>query len=139
MLPGEVSCQSIFESLLVLEFSHPEYGQVHFLTVACYMIQHDQYSDESLMWMAQKLEDYLGGKISPTQLRRLAAKKTDPSRRTWKVTRQPGSRELPKISWSMTISDVAANYHDARSYQERVRQWAHTTLSEMQPLLSMHE
>jgi Family of unknown function (DUF5946) len=138
-LRGDTSCQSIFESLLALEFSHTGYGKVHFLTVACYMIQHEQYSDEALKWMAKNLEDYLRGKVSPAMLTRLAAKETDQSRRTWKVTRQPASRELPKISWSMTISDVKAHTQDAVGYCAKIKQWARTTLSEMQPLLSMHE
>jgi hypothetical protein len=34
-----ITCQSILESFLALEFSDPAYGAVHFLTASCFMIQ----------------------------------------------------------------------------------------------------
>ncbi len=34
----------------------------------------------------------------------------------------------------MTIADVAANYVDAESYRQLVKQWARTTLEEMEAL-----
>ena len=45
----ETTCQSIFDSFLVLEFSEAAYGAVHMLTVACFMIQYRRYSDEGLV------------------------------------------------------------------------------------------
>ena len=53
IIDQEESCQEIFDRFLVLEFSDPEYGAVHFLTVACFMIQHRRYSDAALGWIAQ--------------------------------------------------------------------------------------
>jgi hypothetical protein len=125
------SCQAIFDSFLVLEFTHPEYGEVHMLTVACFMIQHGRYSDEALTWIEPTLRAHLEEGVPAQHIRQQAGKETGQDRRTWKVTRQLGARPLPKIAWSMTIGDVAAQYEDARSYCELVRQWARTTLSEM--------
>lgn len=45
------TCQSVFDEFLVLEYSDPAYGEVHFLTVVCFMIQHGRYSDEALVWI----------------------------------------------------------------------------------------
>ena len=105
------------------------------LTVACYMIQHGQYTDEALIWIEQRLRDYLEKGISTEQIRRHAAKDAGQDRRKWKVTRRPSDPRQAKIAWSMTILDVALNYHDAGGYRDLVEQWARTTLLEMQALL----
>jgi hypothetical protein len=130
------SCQTIFDALLVLEFTNPEYGEVHMLTVACFMIQHGRYSDEALTWIERTLRAYLEGGVPPETIRRQAAQETSPGRRAWKVGRQPGAPRLPQIAWSMTIAGVAAQYEDAGSYRDLVKQWAGATLKEMQPLLT---
>ncbi len=134
-LTGYADCQAIFESFLELEFTDPDYGQVHMLTVACFMIQHGRYGDEALKWIERQLRAYLEEGLPVEQIRKQGARQTGQAERTWKVTRQPEAPLLPKIAWSMTIADVAANYRDAGSYCELVRQWARVTLREMQPLL----
>jgi hypothetical protein len=128
------TCQSIFDSFLVLEFTDPDYGKVHMLTVACFMIQHGRYSDEALIWIEHKLRAYLEDGTPIEQIRKQAGREAGQDTRTWKVTRQPGTLPPPKVSWSMTIADIASNYQDACSYCKLVTQWAHTTLSEMKPL-----
>jgi hypothetical protein len=130
------SCRTIFDSFLVLEFTKPAYGEVHMLTVACFMIQHRRYSDEALNWIEEKLRANLEGGIPAEQIRRQASKETGQGKRTWKVTRRSGDSPLQKIAWSMTIADVASKYHDAESYRDCINQWARTTLLEMKPLLS---
>ncbi|OGN90056.1 MAG: hypothetical protein A2Y88_00645 [Chloroflexi bacterium RBG_13_48_10] len=121
-LSGDTRCQEIFESFLALEYSHPEYSAVHFLTVACYMIQHGSYSDKALVWIERQLQDYLEAGLPASQIRRRAARDAAPDKRTWKVRRQPDESPQPKIPWTMTIADVAAQYHDAQSYGELVTQ-----------------
>ncbi len=136
LLNAGEDCRTIFESMLALEFTDPGYGEVHLLTVACYMVQHNQYSDEALVWIAGVLDSVINGGLPAEQVRRKMAQETKPAARTWKVTRQAGDRALPKIPWSMTIADVARQYRDAASYCELVRAWARNTLVEMKPLLS---
>ena len=130
------SCQAIFGSFLVLEFTDPAYGEVHMLTVACYLIQHGRYSDEALSWIEQKLREHLEEGVPAEQIRRWAARETGQSRRTWKIIREPDAPRVPKVAWSMTIADVAAKYQDANSYCELVRKWARITLGEMKPNLA---
>ncbi|MCL4560619.1 MAG: DUF5946 family protein [Chloroflexi bacterium] len=129
------SCQTIFESFLALEYADPGYGEVHFLTVACFMIQHGCYSDEALAWIEQKLRLNLEQGVPAMQICRQAAKETGQGVRLWKITRPPDAPQLPKVAWSMTIIDVKAGYHDAASYCALVTEWARRTLKEMSPLL----
>ncbi len=128
------SCQAIFDVFLVLEFTDPAYGEVHMLTVACFMIQHGRYSDEALAWIEQKLRENLEAGKPAGQIRREAAQEAVQGTRTWKVTRSRGAPQ-PKIAWSMTIADVAGKYSDAAQYRKLIQQWARTILQEMKPLL----
>jgi len=128
-------CQSIFDEFLILEFGDAGFGAVHMLTVACFMIQHERYSDEALIWIEKKLHEHLEEGRPVELIRQQAANEANQARRTWKVTRQPGARQLPRIKWSMTIADVASTYQNAEDYRELVQHWAQCTLREMQPLL----
>jgi hypothetical protein len=132
-LTSGVGCQEIFDSFLVLEFTDPGFGEVHFLTVACFMIQHGRYSDEALIWIEQQLRGCLDEGLSNQQIRRRAARETGQDIRSWKVIRQSDALPLPKIQWSMTIRDVESNYQDAVSYREAIKRWARTVLEEMKP------
>jgi len=132
----ELTCEEVFNQFLALEFSDPRYGAVHFLTVACYMIQHGRYSDEGLVWIAQRLRDYLERGIPADQIARQAAKETGQGQRDWKVNRRPGDPPQKKVAWSMTIAEVVEQYQDAEAYCAAITQWARITLQEMQPLVS---
>ena len=132
VLPEGSTCQTIFDELLSLEYTNPAYGQVHFLTVACFMIQHGRYSDEGLVWIQSTLRAYLEQQLTSRQLRQLAAKGMDGAARRWKVARQPDAPPLPKVAWSMTIADVAQYRRDPEYYCEHVKQWAQATLQQME-------
>lgn len=129
------TCQSIYHEFLDLEFKNPAYGSVHFLTVACYMIQHNGYSDDALLWVESKLRTYLMNNLTGSEIHKLAAKDTDSGTRKWEVKRKWDAPSLPKVSWSMTIADVARQKYDAESYCELITEWGHRTLNEMGPLL----
>jgi len=131
ILPEGDTCQALFEKLLSLEYTDPAYGQVHFLTVACFMIQHEQYSDEALVWIRSVLQTYLQNPLTSQQFRRIVAQGMDGTERSWKVVRQEVAPALPKVSWSMTIADVASHLTDAETYCEYVRRWAETTVRQM--------
>ncbi|MCC6146837.1 MAG: hypothetical protein IT308_04650 [Anaerolineaceae bacterium] len=131
VLNKSANCQAIFESLLALEFTDPTYGEVHFLTAACFMIQHWRYSNEALAWIQTKLKEYLENEMTNEQLRKLAIEDVRNIARTWKVLRPTESPPLPKIKWQMTITDVASKYGDAESYRALIRQWALLTMRQM--------
>ena len=134
-LPEGTDCQTLFNSFLALEFTDPAYGEVHMLTVACFMIQHRRYSDEALVWMAKQLRAHLEEGLPVQVIRRQAGEQAAQGRRDWKVNRLPGARQLPDIFWSITTVDVADHMSDPGQYCESVRNWARTTLKEMAPLL----
>lgn len=124
-------CQSIFDEFLVLEFTDPGFGQVHFLTVACYMIQHGRYSDEGQTWIKQQLHRHLEENIPVPVIQQEANQSASNRSRDWKVTRAPKDPPLSRVDWTMTIADLAQRYTDAESYCRLVTQWAKTTLAEM--------
>jgi hypothetical protein len=136
VLNGDDTCQTIFDSFLVLEFTDPAYGMVHMLTVACFMIQHGRCSDEALRWIEQKLRANLEEGISTERIRQQAYLEADQEVRNWKVNRQLSEPLLPKVAWSVTIADVASNAQDAESYCDWVKRWGRATLQEMKPLLA---
>lgn len=135
ILTDENSCQTMFDSMLFLEYTKPDYGAVHLFTVGCYFIQHGLYSQEALIWIEHLLRDSVKVGLPSRYMLQQMGKATLDYSRTWKVLHQPSEPAQPKITWSMTIADVATSYHDAASYCDLVRMWAHTTFYEMQPLL----
>jgi hypothetical protein len=125
------SCQAAYEEMLALEFSDPGYGQVHLLTVACFMIQHRRYSDRALAWMRDMLRAYLKDGQPVEELRAAMGRAAGPKQRDWKVERAADDAELAPIRWTMTILDVWRGQQDAASYRRLVTEWARVTLDEM--------
>ena len=128
---GSLTCQNAFDEFLALEFSNVAYGKVHMLTVACFMIQHQRYSDPALAWMQQNLREVLENGVSPIEIRTQMTSTLDQKKRGWKVERQPDEPKLPHIEWSITIADVYSYKDDPASYCTWVEKWARTTLVEM--------
>jgi hypothetical protein len=129
------SCQTMFDSFLVLEYTIPDYGIVHPLTVGSYFIQHRLYSQEALIWIEHILCDSLKFGLPSRYMLQNMRSTAESHKRSWKLMRPLNAPAQAKIAWSMTIADVATNYHDAGSYCELVKMWAHTTFYEMKPLL----
>ena len=127
----DLTCQDRFDEFLALEFSNPAYGKVHMLTVSCFMIQHQRYSDQALLWMQQNLRDVLENGVDPSEIRVQMTYDVDQAKRQWKIERQPDERELPHINWSITIADVYQHKDDPVSYCTWVEKWARATLEEM--------
>lgn len=124
-------CQSQFEALLALEFADPAYGQVHFFTVACMMIQHGRYSTQAQVWVRQKLRGVLHEGLRMDQLRAQAAADNRPGARTAAVLRSADDPPAPRVEWRVTLADVAAQAGSAESYCAAVRRWAEATLEQM--------
>jgi hypothetical protein len=127
----DLTCQDRFDEFLALEFSNPAYGKVHMLTVSCFMIQHQRYSDPALLWMQRALQDVLENGLDPSEIRLQMTSDVDQGKRDWKIERQPGERKLPHIHWTITIADVYQHKNDPISYCAWVEKWARATLNEM--------
>lgn len=133
LLTEGTTCQSLFDEVLSLEYIYPEYyGKVHFLTVACFMLQHGRYSDKALTWIIPMMRRYIEENLSPQQLRQIASQGTDNTTRTWKILRQPDEPPPLKVAWSMTIVDVASNLQDHTQYCAQIQKWARTILQDVE-------
>jgi len=131
-LPTARTCQEIHDSLLGFENTNAVPHRIHFLMVTCFMIQHERYSDEALVWAQSMLRAHLDEQITDQQLLyQLTKGMKGGSRRTWKFGRSADTPPLPKVAWRVTIVDVAQNAQDIERYSEQVKQWARCTLLQM--------
>jgi hypothetical protein len=126
--PDDRDCQSEFEELMALEFTEAGYGAVHFVTVTCYMLQHQRYSDPALAWIVPQLRAYVEGTRTVEEIRDQAQHEAAQDRRDWKVMRGPHEPPLAKIAWEMTLADVAESVADPVHYRAVVNEWARVTL-----------
>jgi hypothetical protein len=135
----ERTCQSVFDKFLNLEFSDPAYAEVHFLTVACFMIQHGRYSDQGLKWIEAKLRDVLVNQVSPQTIRLKSAHELAQSTRNWRATRALSDPPQKKVGWKVTIKDADDRFLDSWGYGESITKWGASTLHDMQENLSCSE
>ncbi len=135
-----MDCQTLHEYLTGYDFTPANAvpHAIHFLQVTCFMVQHERYSDEALVWAQTMLRMRLETGMSARDLRRFMtsrAQGSDSSTRTWRFNRAPDAQPLPKIAWEITIADVAQRMGREVSYAELVTRWAHATLRQMSALL----
>ncbi len=135
LIRNGVTCEEAFHQMLALEFEDESFNDIHFLTVATYMIQHGQYSPAALVWIEERLREYLHDGVSTSRIRRQAVQHMDGKQRNWKVLRQPDEPPQDFIPWSITIQEVFQSYQDPPGYCRAVKHWAEVTLNEMQPLI----
>lgn len=132
-LLDEKTCQMIHEELLQYEVHQSIPHSIHFLHVTCFLIQHERYSDEALVWAQSMLRTHLDEHLTEAQLLRtlrFEGRPQTPSR-TWKFSRAADAPPLPKITWPFTIVDVAHCLENREVYSAQVKQWARTTLQQM--------
>ncbi|MBE2184046.1 MAG: hypothetical protein IAE89_11515 [Anaerolineae bacterium] len=124
---GGKTCEAIFHEFLALEFeNYNGEGEVHFYTVASYMIQHQRYSGEGFRWIREQLREALAGKLSIAEIQALAGKSAGQDKRSWKITRAEDTPIQPPLDWPITIVDV---YEDVDTfYNQRILNWARTVV-----------
>ena len=118
------TCQAVYDENLMLEFTDPEYGSVHFLTVSTFMLQHGRYSEEALGWVVPTMRAYLAGEMTTERIRRDSRAALGQGQRTWRVMRKPGAPPQREVQWDVTLADVAAQAHDVASYRAAITAWA---------------
>ncbi|MGH2446231.1 MAG: DUF5946 family protein [Candidatus Limnocylindria bacterium] len=116
------SCQGRFDHALALEFTDPEYGTVHHLTVAAFMLQHDRYSHAGWLAARSLLSDFVHGHLQPQDARG-RSRQTDAS-----IARPAGFRGFGEIRWTRTIAEIG--FEDAAKYRQGVRAWAASVLDD---------
>jgi hypothetical protein len=127
---GQQNCQAVYEGFLAQEFTDSGYGEVHFLTVCVFMLQHGRYSDQALAWVVPAMRAYLAGEKTTEQLRRESQAALGQGQRHWRVRRAAAAPPARAVAWDYTLAEVAAAAHDAESYRAAITTWAQRTVSQ---------
>lgn len=112
-----------FNECLALEFSNPEYFEVHHLLVLTYMLQTNSYSNDYFFIALDLLQKFLKESISPKKFLNDFEK----------VKQHTGTRNkakiknLDKFEWQMSIMQVRID--NAENYCEDVKIWANNVLN----------
>ncbi len=89
-------CETRYHECLVKEFTDADYGAVHHLTVAAYMLQHSsKLTKEGWLFERNLLKEFLIDHKSPSFIRKQNRDKVDSGKRAFKIVSKDG---LPKIS-----------------------------------------
>jgi len=123
-----MTCSEQFGVVLAWEAHDPELAAEHFLTVACYNLQHPaQFTDEALGWLRAAVIDHLDSGRPVADIRRQAASGFQGKKR---VLRKEADRRPVLRRWRMTIADVCLPERPEGA-AERVRAWAAAIRSEL--------
>jgi hypothetical protein len=130
-LPSGETCRQRFERCLTLDYEHPEtYGAVHHLVVACYMLQHNQYSRRGWLEARTLVDDAIRHGVTPADIRKRNRRSYDSGQRQWSITSGEKMTGVDGITWSRTIADVRMD--SAEAYKQDVLRWAESVLSDSQ-------
>ena len=126
-------CKERFDEFLALEFTDLEYGAVHNLTVATFMIQHSsRMSKEGWLYERDLLREFIVEKKSPSLVRQQVKDSVDSGKRTFKFKSKDGVPVINKTTWMKTILDVRAE--NAEVYCEDVTAWARSVLEDAEAI-----
>lgn len=123
-----LGCDGQLGLIIGWESGNPELFAVHFLTVACYNLQHPaKFTDEAIAGLRATLIEVLDEGLPIAEVRRRTSARYDGERR---VMRPEGDRRPVSRPWRMTIADVCAP-RTTDGAAERVRAWAAAVRSEL--------
>lgn len=122
-------CRPRFDEFLVLEFTDADYGAVHHLTVAAFMLQHSSHLTRD-GWLHERelLREFLVEKKPPSFIRRKNRDLVDSGRRTFKIKSMNSKPVFHQPVWTKTILDVHSE--NAVSYCADVTDWAKSVLKD---------
>ena len=122
-------CEARFHDFLAKEFSDPEYGAVHHLTVTAYMLQHSsKLSRQGWLYQRDLLIDFLVNNKPPAFVRRQNRDAVDCGKRDFNINSSTGKPLFQKSGWARTIMDVDTD--DAEKYCRDVKLWAQSVLDD---------
>ena len=129
----ETLCKTRFDEFLVLEFTDADFGAVHHLTVATYMLQHSsKLTREGWLHMRQLLKEFLVESKPPEFIRKQNRDLVDSGKRKFKIASRDGLPVINKSTWTKTILDVHAE--NAEVYCADVTAWARSALDESEAI-----
>jgi hypothetical protein len=122
-----------FDEFPALEFSDMNYGEVHNLTVATYMLQHfSKLPREGWLYERDLLWEFIVEKKSPSLIRQQVKDSVDSGKRTFKFKSKDGKPVISKTTWTKTILDVHAE--NAEVYCADVTAWARAVLEDAETI-----
>lgn len=116
-----MNCWEQLGGILAWEAHDTELAAEHFLTVACYNLQHPaQFTDEAMDALRAGFKARMDEGVSTGQLRRQMSNQFEGSKR---VLKRESEQQPVLRQWRMTIANVYLPGHPEGA-AERVRQWA---------------
>jgi hypothetical protein len=116
-----MTCWEQLGLLIAWEYDDPELRAEHFLTVACYNLQHPaQFTDDALAGLKAAFIEHLDNGLAVTEIRRRVGKASEGNRR---VLKDEAERHPALRAWSRTIADVYTPDRPEGA-AGRVRAWA---------------
>jgi hypothetical protein len=132
--PDSTSCREHFEECLAYEYEHPAtFGAVHHLMVACYMLQHNQYSRAGWIEARRLLERFLKHEVTPQEIRAENRARLDSGQRDWSITQGPRLAEFNSITWARTFAEV--RLESPEIYCADVERWAAGVVADTRELI----
>ncbi len=129
----ELTCETRFHEFLTLEFENADYGAVHHLTVATYMLQHSRkLTREGWLETRKLLREFLIENKPPSLIHKQNKDLVDSGKRKFKIKSPDGKPVIAKTTWTRTILDVRTE--DAEIYCADVTAWARSVLDESEEI-----
>lgn len=129
----ESLCKTRFDEFLVLEFTDADYGAVHHLTVAAYMLQYSsKLTREGWLHMRDLLREFLVENKPPEFIRKQNRDFVDSGKRKFKISSKDGLPVINKTTWTKTILDIRTE--DAETYSADVTAWGWSVLADTDEL-----
>ncbi len=126
------ACETRFLECLAREFES-DYGAVHHLTVAAYLLQHSsRLSREGWLYERGLLREFLVENKTPERIRKQNKSIVDSGKRTFKIKSRDGLPVISGTPWTRTILDVRTE--NPKVYCEDVAGWAKAVLEEAERL-----
>lgn len=132
-MEAHTTCWDLFGACMEKEYTNPDFGAVHHLTVAAYMLQHPSRLSRQ-GWLATRdvLVQFLVKGATPAQVRQQNRMLVDSGHRRWKFKGGQPFTGIDPSAWSLTIVDV--RFTDAQTYCEDVARWAKEVLEKVERL-----
>lgn len=134
-LCSDEACIDWFNAAQIKEIENPDtYYRVHHLSVPCYMLQHNRYSQPGWLAVHRLLHEFVYDGLTPEAARRRMQRSMGSGQREWSLVKGPKLPGVEDIAWSFTIAEVRLDTAD--NYQADVQAWAKAVLADSAALVA---
>jgi hypothetical protein len=126
------TCEDRFSAGQGQEMMNPAYLAVHHLSVPCFMLQHNRYSQDGWIRVRQVLARFVSG-LTPQEALRAYRNAVASGNRMYSFTKGPKLAGVESIAWTRTIADVRLD--TAEHYCADVWAWAERIVHDSEDLM----